>query len=189
MQIDLGTFSGNGVTLRPLAPDDASALFDGLDAGLWAGMSEPLPQSSGELAELFARRISIPDAQFFAVVDDVSGALAGSTAYYDIAPHRLEIGHTFYLREHWGTHINPAAKLLLLRHAFEVRGVSRVALRCDSRNERSIHAIERLGGVFEGTLRHHRVDPDGRIADTSYYSILVEEWPAVRDGLISRLSA
>lgn len=183
------TLSGHGVTLRPLLPDDAAALFGGLDAALWAGMTEPLPVSVEALAEVFARRIASPDALFFAAVDAESGKLAGTTSYYDIAPHRLEIGHTFYLREHWGTRVNPAAKLLLLEHAFEVLGVARVAFRCDSRNERSAGAIRRLGAVYEGTLRNHRVDPAGQIADTAYFSIIAREWPRVHAGLMERLVA
>ncbi|MDN5558218.1 MAG: GNAT family N-acetyltransferase [Ruaniaceae bacterium] len=183
------TLTGHGLILRPLVPRDAAELFGGIDAALWSGMATPLPGSADELAELFVHRLEIPDALFFVVVDQISGALAGSTAFYDIAPHRLEIGHTFYLREHWGTLVNPATKLLLLGHAFETLGVGRVAFRCDSRNERSARAIERLGAAYEGTLRHHRIDPVGNLADTAYFSILADEWPRVRDGLRGRLSA
>jgi RimJ/RimL family protein N-acetyltransferase len=56
----------------------------------------------------------------------------------------------------------------------------RVQLKTDGRNERSQRAIERLGAVREGVLRHHRIMPDGYLRDSVYYSILVEEWPAVR---------
>ena len=70
------TLSGHGVTLRPLLPDDAAALFGGLDAALWAGMTEPLPVSVEGLAEVFARRIASSDSMFFAAVDTKSGKLA-----------------------------------------------------------------------------------------------------------------
>lgn len=62
------------------------------------------------------------------------------------------------------------------------------ALRCDARNERSARAIERLGATREGRLRRHRIAPDGSVGDTLYFSILREEWPAVRAGLERRLS-
>ncbi len=62
-----------------------------------------------------------------------------------------------------------------------------MALRCDARNERSARAIERLGATREGRLRQHRIAPDGSVSDTLYFSILRDEWPAVRAGLEERL--
>ncbi len=100
---------------------------------------------------------------------------------------RVELGSTFYAREWWGGTTNPACKYLLLRHAFEDLGVARVALRADARNSRSLGAIRRLGAVPEGVLRSHRVAPDGSRQDTAYFSVLRDEWPTVRDGLLARL--
>jgi RimJ/RimL family protein N-acetyltransferase len=55
------------------------------------------------------------------------------------------------------------------------------------RNERSQRAIERIGGVREGVLRHHMRLPDGHLRDTVYYSILADEWPAAKAALQLRL--
>jgi RimJ/RimL family protein N-acetyltransferase len=52
---------------------------------------------------------------------------------------------------------------------------------------RSQAAIERIGGVREGTLRRHLRMPDGFIRDTVYYSILANEWPPIRARLRERL--
>jgi len=84
---------------------------------------------------------------------------------------------------------NPACKLLLLEHAFEVWGMHRVALRADARNARSIAAMRKLGLVPEGMLRGHRVAADGSRGDTAYFSVLAPEWPAMRAGLLSRLES
>jgi RimJ/RimL family protein N-acetyltransferase len=84
--------------------------------------------------------------------------------------------------------VNTEAKLLQLTYAFEALGATRVALKTDARNERSQRAIERIGGVREGVLRRHMRLPDGFIRDTVYYSILADEWPAVRARLEDRLS-
>jgi len=126
----------------------------------------------------------------FAVLDAATGEVRGSTSFYDWEPRmaRVEIGHTYYARRWWGTSNNPACKLLMLRHAFETWGCVRVALRADARNARSIAAITRLGATPEGVLRSHRVAPDGSRGDTAYFSILADEWPAVRDGLLARLA-
>jgi len=182
------TLSGHGVTLRPLEVADAGALLDdGLDAEFWRGMTTPMPRTVADLEANFGAALATPGRESFAVVD-ADGAVVGTTSFYDVLPTRLEIGHTFYLRRVWGTHVNPAAKLLLLTEAFETRGVTRVALRCDVRNARSRAAVEKLGGVYEGTLRKHRAASDGVVSDTAYYSIVDDEWPAVRAGLLARLT-
>ena len=61
-------------------------------------------------------------------------------------------------------------------------------MRANARNDRAIGAIRRLGAVPEGVLRHHRLGADGEPADTAYFSILPDEWPAVRSGLLARLA-
>ena len=63
-----------------------------------------------------------------------------------------------------------------------------MAFRADARNARSIAAIRRLGAVPEGVLRSHRLAPDGTRGDSAYFSILADEWPAVRAALEARLA-
>lgn len=118
----------------------------------------------------------------WATVDVAANAAVGSTRFGDIslADDRLEIGWTWIAPSHQRTAINTEAKLLQLTYAFEILGADRVALKTDARNERSQRAIERLGAVREGALRHHIRMPDGLRRDTVYYSILADEWPRVR---------
>ena len=155
--------SGHGVRLVPLAPHHAAGLFDFVDPGMWAGMAAPMPGTSGELAGLFESRLDDPATVPFAVTDGRTGALLGTTSLLDYVPaqQRLEIGGTFYGRQFWGSHLNPASKHMLLAYAYEVLEVDRVAFRCDARNTRSATAIERLGAQFEGVLRGHRAAPGG----------------------------
>lgn len=190
MQHDVA-LSRHGISLVPLSPAHAGALFDFVDAGMWSGMAAGQPLSAGELAELFASRIADPAVIPFAVVEQRTGALLGTTSFTDYEPRqqRVEIGGTFYGRPFWGSHVNPAAKQLLLSYAFDVLAVRRVAFRCDARNTRSASAIRRLGAAYEGTLRGHRFAPDGGRCDTDVYSILRDEWPPLRDALLTRLEA
>ena len=125
----------------------------------------------------------------WATVDRASGRAIGSTRFGDIAPEhgRVEIGWTWIAPSHQRTAINTEAKLLQLRYAFDELGATRVALKTDARNQRSQAAIERLGAVREGVLRRHIRLPDGFLRDTVYYSILADEWPAVRERLEERL--
>ncbi|GAA4932635.1 GNAT family protein [Streptomyces coeruleoprunus] len=148
----------------------------------------------------------------FAMVSASDGRVVGSTRFLELdywrgplvwppvtgAPHgdpvtavpdAAEIGNTWISAEGRGTGINTEAKLLMLRHAFETWGVRRISLRADARNARSRAAIERLGATCEGVRRAHTRGLDGVVRDTAFYSILDEEWPAVRGIIELRMSA
>lgn len=118
----------------------------------------------------------------FVILDRAAGRIVGSTRFLDITPaHRgIEIGWTWLAPDVWRGPVNTECKYLLLRHCFETLEMIRVGLKTDARNVRSQRAIERLGAVREGVLRHHRIMPDGFLRDSVYYGILVEEWPAVK---------
>ncbi len=127
----------------------------------------------------------------FVIVDQAAGTVVGSTRYLDIDSQNrsLEIGSTWLAPSVWRTSINTECKYLLLRHAFESLDIIRVQLKTDLRNLLSQKAIERIGAVREGVLRHHRILPGGILRDSVYYSILAEEWPAVRQRLEAFLNA
>lgn len=119
-----------------------------------------------------------------------AGIVVGTSSYLDasVPDARLEIGSTAYTPAVWGGAVNPEAKLLLLGHAFDVLGAGRVQLKTDVRNVRSQQAIARLGARYEGTLRRYQRRSDGTVRDTVLFSVLAEEWPAVREGLRARLA-
>jgi RimJ/RimL family protein N-acetyltransferase len=118
----------------------------------------------------------------FVIEDRETGRIAGSTRLldFDAANRGVEIGFTWLNPDVWRTRINTECKYLLLRHCFETIQVIRVQLKTDARNVQSQEAIERIGGVREGVLRHHRIMPDGYLRDSAYFSILAEEWPSVK---------
>jgi RimJ/RimL family protein N-acetyltransferase len=178
------------VLLVPLEPAHADDLLALIDDQLWAGMTSPVPRSVDDVLALVRAAHADPGRFAFAVLSD-GGRVIGSTSFYDYVPAaaRVEIGFTYYARAVWGTRVNPACKLALFTQAFDEWGCARVALRADATNARSIAAITRLGAVPEGVLRSHRVRPDGTRGDTAYFSVLADEWPAVRAGLLARLGA
>lgn len=190
VQHDL-TLAAPGVRLVPLDLRHAAGLLRLLDDDLWAGMTSPRPRTTTEAEGYVRGALEDPGRYALAVLDDTTGEVRGSTSFYDVVPaqQRCEIGHTFYGRTWWGGATNPACKLAMLGHAFEVWGMHRVALRADARNTRSVAAMRKLGAVAEGVLRGHRVAADGSRGDTAYFSILAPEWPVVRDRLLTRLSA
>jgi RimJ/RimL family protein N-acetyltransferase len=120
-----------------------------------------------------------------------TGAVVGTSSYLDVSASdaRLEIGFTAYAPATWAGVVNPETKLLLLGYAFDVLGAGRLQLKTDVRNARSQQAIARLGAQYEGVLRRYQRRSDDTVRDTVMFSILAEEWPAVRDGLTARLDA
>ena len=173
------------VELRLTALDDAPELFAALDDdAVWAHVR-------GRPTTVDEMRASLESARAagrwpWTVRRD--GVVVGTTSYLEISPvdARLEIGFTLYQREVWATEVNPACKLLLMEWAFE-HGYGRVQLKTDIRNARSQAAIERLGASFEGVLRRYQRRQDGSVRDTVLYSVVAEQWPAVKAGLIARM--
>ncbi|MFI2490014.1 GNAT family N-acetyltransferase [Promicromonospora kroppenstedtii] len=188
MQHDLH-LAAHDVRLEPLAHRHAPALAGLVDVRLWAGMTTALPDTVPAMEAYVDAALAAPDHLAFAVLGP-DGEVRGSTRFYELSARqrRVEIGSTFYGRDWWAGATNPACKLMLLRHAFEVLELRRVALRCDARNTRSRAAILKLGAQEEGRLRAHRIAPDGSEGDTLYFSILSDEWPGVREGLEARLA-
>lgn len=191
------------VRLRPLRVEDAVALYMALDdprvwAAGYAGGRQPL--TVDEMGAFVERLVGLPDHAAFAVelardgtgaLDGlVAGTLVGTSSLGDARPAlgRVHLGWTAYSPAVWGSRVNPSTKLALLRHAFEDCGYHRVKIQTDLRNERSQAAIARLGATREGVLRGHQPRADGSWRDTVVFSILADEWPAVRAGLEARLA-
>ena len=124
----------------------------------------------------------------FAVIRD--GEVVGLSAFIDINPayRTIEIGCTYYRPDVRGGAVNPAAKRLMLDHAFEA-GANRVVFQVDQLNQRSQAAVAKLGGVREGVMRNDKVTWTGRVRSSVIFSILAEEWPGVRARLDERLAA
>jgi RimJ/RimL family protein N-acetyltransferase len=136
---------------------------------------------------LLARKLG--DEHGFATLS-AAGEPLGSSSY--LAPRPLhdgvEIGNTWLTPSAWRGGANVEAKLLMLGFAFEELGCVRVELKTDARNERSRGAMEALPAKFEGVLRKHMQMPITGSRDSAYFSIVDDEWPAVRENLEQRLA-
>ncbi len=179
------TLSDRGVSLVPLA----LAHEDGLraaasDGQLWKlrVTSVPEPQETRAYIETALAMRQDGNRFAFAVIEDATGTVLGSTSYHDILPavRRVEIGYTWYAQRCQRTHINTTCKKLLLAHAFDTLGCHVVGWRTDNFNFRSQQAIERLGAKKDGVIRGHALRRDGTIRDTVMYSLRAGEWPEVR---------
>ena len=193
---------GGHVRLEPLTMAHADGLLVAAseDQSTYAFTRAPSPDPASVVA-FIDETLAWPGRIGFATVWLDEARVVGSTSYFaerwdwpghtgpPDAPDAVEIGGTWLAASAQRTVVNTEAKYLMLVHAFDVWRVQRVALRTDARNERSRAAIERIGARFEGVLRRHMpaLGPGGGLRDSAYFSILPEEWPAVRTRLEARL--
>lgn len=127
----------------------------------------------------------------FVTLDARTDAELGSTSFHDFYPQDrvVEIGATWLNPSAWRSGANVEAKLLMMEHAFETLGCVRVEFKTDARNERSRAALAAIPARFEGILRKQKTLPGIGVRDSACYSVIDEEWPAVRENLRGRLAA
>lgn len=141
------TLVGETLTLRPLRSDDFEALFAvASDPLIWEQHPEPTRYQRGVFEGFF--RKGMESGGGLLVVDHASGAVIGSSRYYehDSARREVAIGYTFLARHHWGGPANREMKRLMLRHAFQF--VDTVWFHVGKENWRSRKAMEKIGGEF-----------------------------------------
>ena len=179
----------HGITLAPLGLEHEEGLRAAArDGELWRLRITSVPEPEQVLRYINdALQMREDGHRFaFAVLDEASGTVLGSSSYHDILPavKRVEIGYTWYRKSSQRTHVNTTCKLLLMGHAFDTLGCHVVGWRTDNFNFASQAAIERLGARKDGVIRGHAIRRDGTIRDTVIYSMRSGEWPETRAQLL-----
>jgi len=179
----------NGVRLEPLALSHEDGLrAAAADGELWKLRitSVPEPHETRAYIETALKMRADGHRFAFAVVDDATGTVLGTTSYHDILPavKRVEIGYTWYRKSVQRSHVNTTCKLLMMGQAFDQLGCNVVGWRTDNFNFASQRAIERLGARKDGVIRGHALRRDGTIRDTVMYSMRAGEWPEARAQLL-----
>ena len=178
--------------LDPLSQAHAESLVAAASDGeLWNTNFTIIPDSAGVTSYIAAALAgqSIGKELPFVIINKSSNEVVGTTRFYEMRPNdrAAAIGYTWLAKSAQRTPINTESKLLLLTHAFEEWKCFRIELITDALNEQSRAAILRLGAKQEGILRNHLTMPSGRVRDSVVFSIIDDEWPEVKAGLIARL--
>jgi RimJ/RimL family protein N-acetyltransferase len=186
------TLEGRHVRIEPLTREHESevrsAVADGELWRLWY-TSVPAPDRVAAWIDAALDQRARLGAMPLVVRERATGTLVGATRYFNVeaAHRRLEIGHTWYAKRVQRTAVNSECKLLLLTHAFETLDCIAVEFRTNFFNFASREAIARLGAKQDGILRNHQLQEDGTRRDTVVFSIIANEWPAVKRNLRFRL--
>ena len=188
------TLEGPRLRLVPVELGHAEALVTiGASPTVFEFMSYgPFPDAEAlraHIRELLLRQ-DLGSDLVFAVTRRSDGGAVGMTRFLNIERENeaVEIGGTWFDSRFWRSPYNTESKRLLLGYAFDQEHVHRVAIQTDLRNERSQRAIERIGGRREGVLRESRIVRDGYRRTSVVYSILDDEWPALRIRLDAALA-
>jgi RimJ/RimL family protein N-acetyltransferase len=187
------TLCERGIQIVPLElGHEAGLRAAAADGELWniRVTSVPEPEQTRKYIEDALAMRQAGNRFAFAIQDEATGKILGSSSYHDILPavKRVEIGYTWYAKSVQRSHVNSTCKLLLMTHAFETLGCHVVGWRTDNFNFASQAAIERLGAKKDGVIRGHALRRDGTIRDTVMYSLRSGEWPEVKAQLLHSLN-
>lgn len=181
--VDLYVISnGNACRVGNYATDAYDA-----DERIWRFMNSGPFASLDAFTSFLMSLAEMQDGQAFCVRDRITNRPVGMVAYLNNVPAHLkiELGNIWYSPLVQGHNANLEAAYLLLNHAFQL-GYRRVEWKCHSLNEKSRRAALKIGFQFEGIQESHFIIK-GRSRDTAWFRILCQEWPAVRDRLVSML--
>jgi RimJ/RimL family protein N-acetyltransferase len=184
---------GSAVRLEPLVEEHREPLRSvAIHPEVWQWIDRRVTETEEGFDQWFDGRLlarKLGDEHGFATLG-AEGEPLGSSSY--LAPRPIhdgvEIGNTWLTPSAWRGGANVEAKLLMLGFAFEELGCMRVELKTDARNERSRGAMEALPAMFEGVFRKHMQMPIVGVRDSAYFSVVDDEWPAVRENLEKRLA-
>lgn len=182
--------------VRPVEPDvDAGPLFaeshrPGGDEAIWTYLPDGPYESPEHLRRMLAAAATWEDPLYFTLASLPDERPLGMASYLRIAAEFgvIEIGHIWFGPRLRRTTAATEAIYPLARHAFDDLGYRRLEWKCNALNAASRRAAERFGFTFEGIFRKHLV-VKGRSRDTAWFSIVDDEWPAIRCGYEAWLAA
>lgn len=177
--------TGRTVRLERAHADHARGLFDAFaldDAGKnWTYMPTSPSGSFEDFNTWFLGACFGEDFLFYAVIDQVTGLPIGLASYLRINPRdgSIEVGWISMSPLMQRSVKSTETMFLMMQHVFDDLGYRRYEWKCDALNAPSVAAAKRLGFQFEGTFRqctHYR----DRNRDTAWFSIIDQEWPALK---------
>ncbi len=167
---------------------EASSVADG--PARFAYLAVECPKTREQSDAYLTACAASADPLFYTVIDKRTGRAEGWQTLMRIDPPNrvIEIGNIYWGPKISRTAVTTEANFLFMRYAFDTLSYRRYEWKCNALNEPSRKAAERFGFTYEGHFRRSNIIK-GRTRDTSWYSIIDEEWPRIKAGYEAWLSA
>lgn len=179
---------GEQVRLEPMHARHVAGLWAAAEhADIWRWLSFTIRSKDQmrQFVESAVQKAENRQAVGYAAFAKPSAQIVGATGYWNIetAHRKLEIGASWLNPKWQRSGVNTEMKYLMLKHAFENLNCLRVEFKTDALNAPARAALQRIGATEEGVLRNHLIQPDGRIRNSVFFSIIQSEWPQVKERL------
>jgi RimJ/RimL family protein N-acetyltransferase len=160
-------FATARLTLRPICPDDAQAIFDGYarDAEVTRFLTWRPHSSIRETENYISACMQLPNARIYALVERLAGVMIGAFDLRRTSQTRLEYG-CVVARPFWGRGLMTEVVGEVANWALCQPEIWRIGAVADVENAASIRVMEKAGFQREGLLRrwliHPNVSPEPR---------------------------
>jgi RimJ/RimL family protein N-acetyltransferase len=178
--------AGRFCTVAPLDPErHAAQLFaayaDDVEGRMWTYLPRGPYASLDEYRNWAEPACRADDPLVHTIIDSASGEAVGTAALMRIDPESgvIEVGSITYSPRLQRRPAGTEAMYLLMRRVFDELGYRRYEWKCNSLNAPSRAAALRYGFQYEGLFRQAQITR-GRNRDTTWFSIIDNEWPALR---------
>lgn len=173
---------GKRIYLRPLEPEDATALLP------WANDDEVTrflllwrPQTLADERAFIERARTHETNVTLAIALRRDDRLIGSAGFHviNLKDRTATFGIMIGDKREWGRGYGTEATQMMVDYGFDTLNLNRIDLRVTEYNPRGIGAYEKVGFIREGVLRSDTYR-EGRYWNTILMSILRDEWEARR---------
>ncbi len=178
--------AGRFCTVEPLDPErHAAQLFaayaEDREGRMWTYLPRGPYASPDEYRSFAETACRADDPLVHTILDNNSGEAVGTASYMRIEPSVgvIEIGSITYSPRLQRRPAATEAMYLMMRRVFDELGYRRYEWKCDSLNQPSRAAAARLGFRYEGLFRQASITRGGN-RDTTWFSVIDSEWPALR---------
>ncbi|MFZ7267149.1 GNAT family N-acetyltransferase [Avibacterium avium] len=156
----------------------------------WTYLSIDAQPNEQAARQLLQQWESLSDPYYLAIIDKASEKVVGTFSLMRIDPKNrtIEMGWVIYSESLKHSRVATEAQFLAMQYVFDTLQYRRYEWKCDSLNQPSFNAAKRLGFQFEGIFRRALVYK-GRNRDTAWFSMLQEEWQAMKPKFQRWLSA
>lgn len=171
------------------APDLFEAFKLNTSGANWTYLGYEPTETEAGLREIMSKGWLGDDPLFHTIVDQATNKPVGVAALMriDKANGVIEVGNIHYSEHLKQRPAATEAMFLLMRRVFKELGYRRYEWKCDSLNAPSRAAAARLGFSYDGQFPQ-MVVYKGRSRDTTWFSILDGDWPALEAGYEAWLS-